>query len=327
MDLRNQGVSMNTRHVVWGTAVVLSLVISAQTVSAQADAQPRRTAAAAVVVTEAPVYLLPDATRKPLRMLPVSTALTVTRTQGDWLEVTFNDPQFGRRTGWIQQKFVKVSSVQPTPEPPPPTPGAAAKPPVTQTSAAAAPAVIGFRGFGTVTFDKMAASDSFKAVTGEDTAVFWGGGAQVTNLWRGLFAEVAFEFVSKDGERVFVGPNDEVFQLGIPLEIKMMPVDIVGGWRTPVANNVLAYGAGGISFLTYEETSDFAEADENVDENFRGLVLFGGIEYRATQWVHVRGEVRYRRFDDAVGAGGASAAFDEDDLGSFGFALKVAVGR
>lgn len=320
---------MNTRHVVWGTVVVLSLVVSAQTVSAQADAQPRRTAAAAVVITEAPVYLLPDATRKPLRMLPVSTALTVTRTQGDWLEVTFNDPQFGRRTGWIQQKFVKVSPVQPPPEPPPPapTPGAKAKPPAKQTKAAAAPAVIGFRGFGTVTFDKMAASDSFRAVTGEDTAVFWGGGAQVTNLWRGLFAEVAFEFANQDGERVFVGPNDEVFQLGIPLEIKMMPVDIVGGWRTPVANNVLAYGAGGISFLTYEETSDFAEADENVDENFRGLVLFGGIEYRATQWVYVRGEVRYRRFDDAIGAGGASAAFDEDDLGSFGFALKVAVGR
>ena len=107
----------------------------------------------------------------------------------------------------------------------------------------------------------------------------------------------------------------------------MMPVDIVGGWRTPVANNVLAYGAGGISFLTYEETSDFAEADENVDENFNGFVLFGGVEYRATQWIHVRGEVRYRRFGDAIGAGGASAAFEEEDLGSFGFALKVAVGR
>jgi hypothetical protein len=329
MNLRNQGVSMNTRHVVLGTVIVLSLLIPAQAVSAQADAQPQRTPAAAAVITEAPVYLLPDATRKPLRMLPVSTALTVTRTQGDWLEVTFNDPQFGRRTGWIQQKFVKLSSVQPTPaEPPrPPTGATPAKPAAGQTGAAAAPAVIGFRGFGTVTFDKMSASDSFKAVTGEDTVVFWGGGAQVTNLWRGLFAEVAFEFASKDGERVFVGPNDEVFQLGIPLEIKMMPVDIVGGWRTPIANNVLAYGGGGISFLTYEETSDFAEADENVDENFSGLVLFGGIEYRATQWVHVRGEVRYRRFDDAIGAGGASAAFEEDDLGSFGFALKVAVGR
>ena len=320
---------MKTRDVVLGAVVVLSLLIPVQAVSAQADAQPKRMAAAAVVITEAPVYLLPDATRKPLRMLPVSTALTVTRTQGEWLEVTFNDPQFGRRTGWIQQKFVKVSPVQPTREPPPPSPTqkAPAKPGTAQTRKAAPPAVIGFRGFGTVTFDKMAASDSFRAVTGEDTVVFWGGGAQVTNLWRGLFAEVAFEFAKKDGERVFVGPDDEVFQLGIPVEIKMMPVDIVAGWRSLVANNVLAYGAGGISFLTYEETSDFAEADENVDENFNGFVLFGGIEYRATQWVHVRGEVRYRRFDDAIGAGGASAAFEEDDLGSFGFALKVAVGR
>jgi hypothetical protein len=326
MDLRNLGVSMNTRHVVLGTVVVINLLISVQAVSAQAAAQPRRTAATAVVITEAPVYLLPDAKRKPLRMLPVNTPLTVTRTQGDWLEVTFNDPQFGRRTGWIEQKFVKVSPAQPTPAEPPQPPTTKPKPPAKPPAKAAAP-VIGFRGFGTVTVDKMTASDSFKAVTGEDTTVFWGGGAQVTNLWRGLFAEVAFEFASKDGERVFVGSDDEVFQLGIPLEIKMMPVDIVGGWRTPIANNTLAYGAGGISFLTYEETSDFAEADENVDENFNGFVLFGGIEYRATQWVHVRGEVRYRRFGDAIGAGGVSAAFEEDDLGSFGFALKVAVGR
>ena len=321
---------MSTRHVVLGTLVFLSVLTAAQAVLGQAPAQPRRTAASAVVIEEAPVYLLPDETRKPLRMLPVSTALTVSRTQGEWLEVTFNDPQFGRRTGWIQQKYVKVTAAQPTPTeptPPPPTPSAGTKPPAAQAGGAAASTGIGFRGFGTVTFDKMSASDSFKAVVGEDTVVFWGGGAQVTNLWRGLFAEVAFEFAKKDGERVFVGPNDEVFQLGIPLEIKMMPVDVVAGWRTPIANNVLAYAAGGMSFLTYEETSDFADADENVDDNFRGLVLFGGIEYRAAQWVHVRGEVRYRRFDDAIGAGGASAAFDEDDLGSFGFALKVAVGR
>ena len=174
----------------------------------------------------------------------------------------------------------------------------------------------------------MSAADSFRAVTDKDTMLFYGGGAQVTNLWQGLFVEVAFERASRDGERVFIGPNNEVFKLGIPLEIKMTPVDLVVGWRSnPIGNNVVAYGAGGISFLKYQETSDFADPGEDVDDNYRGPVLFAGVEYSAHRFVHVRGELRYRRFSDAIGAGGASAAFEENDLGGFGVALKIAVGR
>ena len=330
MDLHSLGVSMKSRLVL-GTLLAWSILVSAPATAAQAPEQPRRMAASAVVVTEAPVFLLPDATRKPLRMLPANTSLTVTRTQGEWLEVLFNDPQFGRRTGWIQQKFVKVNPAQPTPaerEPSPPPTRPATEPPAAQPRPAAAPRVIGVRGFGTITYDKMTAADSFRAVTDEDTMSFFGGGVQVTNLWQGLFVEVAAERASRDGERVFVGPDDEVFKLGIPLEIKMTPLDVVAGWRSaPVSTNVVAYGAGGVSFLKYEETSDFADPGENVDEDYRGLVLIGGVEYSASRWVHVRGEVRYRRFKDAIGAGGASLAFEEDDLGSFGLAIKIAVGR
>ena len=28
---------------------------------------------------------------------------TVERVQGDWVQITFNDPQLGRRTGWVQR--------------------------------------------------------------------------------------------------------------------------------------------------------------------------------------------------------------------------------
>jgi len=150
---------------------------------------------------------------------------------------------------------------------------------------------------------------------------------QLTNLWQGLFVEVAAERASVDGERVFIGPDNEVFRLGIPLKITMTPVDVVAGWRSAPVARTAAYGAAGISFLKYEESSDFADPDENVDEQFRGFVVFGGIEYSAMRFVHIRGEVRYRRFGDALGAGGVSAAFDENDLGSFGAALKIAVGR
>ena len=319
-----------SRRVILST-FVLATVTSVGAFAQQPPAAPPgvRLQQSATVTTEAPIYLLPDDTRKPLRMLAPGTSLVVQRAQDDWLEVSFNDPQFGRRIGWIQQKFVKVSAAKALPPEPVPSQTKPRDPKTgrAQPTPAVARGGPGVRGFGTVTFDKMNASDSFKAVNEKDTVTFFGGGVQGTNLWQGLFVEVAVERSSLDGERVFVGPNDEAFPLGIPLQITMTPVDAVVGWRSAPVSGVSAYGAGGVSFLQYEETSDFADAEENLSERYTGLVVLGGIEYRAARFVHIRGEVRYRRFADAIGAGGASAAFDETDLGSFGAALKIAFGR
>lgn len=331
MKLRSQSAVMPLRHVIVSTFVLVTVFTATPTASAQ-NPQPlppgTRVQQTAAVTVEAPVFLLPDATRKPLRMLPPGTSLVIVRVQEDWLQVSFNDAQFGRRTGWIERKFVKLNAAQPTspePGPPPAQTGAATRKP--QPRPIVRRGGVGIRGFGTVTFDKMSASESFKAVIDKDTAIFYGGGVQVTNLWQGLFVEAAAERTSLDGERVFIGPDNEVFRLGIPLNIKMTPVDVVAGWRSVPTSGASAYGAAGVSFLEYEETSDFADAEENVKERYTGLVLLAGIEYSAARFVHIRAEVRYRRFADAIGAGGASAAFDETDLGSFGGALKIAIGR
>lgn len=330
MNLRSKGSLLRSGHVILRLlVVVLGLLVATPAAQAQVTPQGKPVAQTVATLTaDAPIFVLPDATRKPLRILPVGSKLNVLRVQGDWLQVTFDDLRFGRRTGWIEQKFVKLTTGPPPPpevEPPPvrPTPSQ----PAPTKAQPAQRTGLGLRGFGTVTYDKMSASESFKAVTEKDTVTFFGGGAQVTNLWRGLFAEVAVERASRDGERVFVGPNNEVFRLGIPLKIKMTPFDIVGGWRSAPVSGVAAYGAAGFSSLKYEETSEFAAAGEDVDERFRGFVLFGGVEYSAMRWVHLRFEVRYRSFKDAVGAAGVSQVFEEDDLGSVGIALKVAVGR
>jgi opacity protein-like surface antigen len=282
----------------------------------------------ATVLVEAPVFLLPDATRKPLRTLPVGTSMVVLQVRDEWIEVTFNDAQFGRRTAWIEAKYVRLSTAQTTDDlrPPAPTPSS----PSSQQNPASAPTVrepLGVRGFGIVGFDKMSASESFKAITGSDTVVPYGGGVQVTNIWQGVFVEVAAERATRDGERVFVGAENELFPLEIPLEIKMRTVDLVAGWRSAPAGGIVSYGGGGVSFLKYDETSDFSEADENISENYTGFVVMGGVEYGATRLVHIRGELRYRRFNDALGVGGVSEVFDETSLGGFGVALKIAIGR
>ena len=67
----------------------------------------------ATVMTEAPIMLLPDATRVPLRVAAVGTSLVVLDTRGDWLRVEFNDPQLGIRTGFVQAKFVRVQAAPP----------------------------------------------------------------------------------------------------------------------------------------------------------------------------------------------------------------------
>ena len=290
-----------------------------------------RTQTSGAVAVDAPVFLLPDATRTPLRTLAAGTFLSIGEIREGWVQVTFNDGALGARTGWIERRFVTMGNQAPDaaaepaaiPAPPPDARTAPRRPQLRQPRSSAAP---GLRGFASVMVDAMDATESFKAITGKSTVVSYGGGVQFVNLWRGLFVEASIERSSLDGERAFVF-DDEVFPLGIPLKITMTPVDLVAGWRFAADTSVRTYAGAGATFLSYKETSEFADADENVDERYTGFVLMGGIDIGLWKWVHARGEVRYRRIDDALGVGGVSAAFDETRLGGFGGGLKIVVGR
>ena len=200
------------------------------------------------------------------------------------------------------------------------TPGFAQTPP-----AAEPPPGIGLRVFGTFAVDRMAATESFDAVTGSPVILGYGGGVQVTNLWGGLFVEASVERSAADGERVFVH-DDEVFPLGVPLEITMTPIDAVVGWRS-AQGRVKPFVGGGATFFGYRETSDFAENGDDVDESKVGFVIMGGAEVALARWIHLRGDLRYRQVNDVLGVAGVSAAFDEDRLGGFGAAVKLVIGR
>jgi hypothetical protein len=293
----------------------------------QKPAAPRAQTTGAVTVA-APVYLLPDSTRTPLRTLPAGTLVTVGEVRPDWVQITFNDGVLGARTAWIERRFITISDRTAAPDPTRPGPAippTAPKPSPTKRPPAR-PAPISPRAFASVMFDRMSASESFNAVTGKDGLASYGAGVQVANIAKGLFVEASIERSTVDGERVFVF-EDEVFRLGIPLEIEMMPIDLVVGWRSLVVDRVSAYGGAGVTFLTYKESSDFSDADENIDERYTGFVVMGGIEYGVAKWVHLRTELRYRRVGDVLGVGGASAAFDETTLGGIGGGIKVVVGR
>lgn len=87
-------------------SAVVSIVITASFAAPAAFAQAP--GPGAVVTTVAPIYLQPGA-QTPLRVAKVGTLLKVLQEEGEWAEVEFTDPQFGRRVGWVEKKLLRIS--------------------------------------------------------------------------------------------------------------------------------------------------------------------------------------------------------------------------
>ena len=59
------------------------------------------------ITVDAPVYLLPDRARVPLRVLEAGTSVRVLDTIEGWFRIEFRDPQFGTRVGYVESKFLR----------------------------------------------------------------------------------------------------------------------------------------------------------------------------------------------------------------------------
>jgi opacity protein-like surface antigen len=175
---------------------------------------------------------------------------------------------------------------------------------------------IGVEGFGTIGMSWPVATKSFEA-TGLDTRpVEFGGGLQITNVWRDLFSQVSASRTSSTGERVFVDDSGNLFPLGIPLSVKATYIDISVGWKFGQTQRaVVPYAGGGAGMVTYAEESPFAQPDDDFKASSPSYHLLGGVEIRLLKWLGVSADVRYRYVPDVLGKGGVSAAFGEDDLG------------
>lgn len=201
-------------------------------------------------------------------------------------------------------------------------PGAGPRPP--------SPSQTSVRGFGDVGATLFSAADTFDAVLGSSTGVFFGGGIEVVLPPR-VFFNVRVSRFQKSGERVFV-LDDEVFPLGIDLNASITPVEVTAGYRFQPqgrTRSVIPYIGGGIGWHRYSETSDFAEAGEDVSETFQGYHALGGVEFRLGRLFAIGGEGQWTTVPDALGAGlsSASEAFGETNLGGLAFRARFVVGR
>jgi hypothetical protein len=62
----------------------------------------------ATVLENAPIFLVPDASRTPLRVVAVGTTLEVLGVQDSWVNVSFKDPQFGPRIGFVEARLIQL---------------------------------------------------------------------------------------------------------------------------------------------------------------------------------------------------------------------------
>lgn len=315
---------MRTPRLKHGRAVLLllSLVALPRAASAQMSVPAGETQATTVRATRERTLVWGRNPSRVIAVLPEGVLLDALSRDAQWIVVRLPEKYAGTggAIGYVFEGHVSMVSGPPLPARAPASRITADRASV-QTQARASR--FGVRGYGTGAYTWFAAKDSFNAVLEQSGGVFYGGGGQV--VIGPLFVDVGVERFAASGQRAFV-LDGEVFRLGIPDRVTMTPVTVVAGYRFRERDRMIPYVGGGIGSLKFEETSDFADAGENVSERFTSYHAVGGVEYGLRRWVWLAGEFRYTAVPDALGAPGISADFEEDDLGGLSVAFKVMVG-
>ena len=193
-------------------------------------------------------------------------------------------------------------------------------------AAADDPPHLSLRPFAMISAQDFAAGDTFNAVFGERSGMFWGGGVSVTQKDRYYLDLTASRF-KKTGQRAFRDMNGDVFRLAIPVRATLVPFELTGGYRFHRWQHVVPYGGGGIGLYHYKEDSDFANPGESIDTSHVGAVVEGGVEVRLHRWISAGADVHYTYVPGILGTGGISQQVGENNLGGVSLRLRVLAGR
>jgi len=196
--------------------------------------------------------------------------------------------------------------------------------PARTTTSGDTPAV-SVRPFVMAVGERFAAKNTFEATFGQSFEPFWGGGVQVA-LRDGIYVELSASRFKKTGQRAFRF-NGQNFGLGIPLTATLTPFELTAGYRLKLWRRIIPYGGLGYGSYGYKETSNFADAGENVDTRHGGFLMVGGVELRAHRWVGIGVDAEFTHVPGILGKGGISKDADENDLGGLAARVKVIIGR
>jgi hypothetical protein len=185
--------------------------------------------------------------------------------------------------------------------------------------AAAAPAAAGASwhlGVRAGAFEPQQAADTYDALYG-GTMLLVGVQAEA-RFARGWYLALSVDRGDADGELVGVGPGGGLVPIGEPTDLTMMPIHLTVGGVVGGGRPWSFYYGGGPSLLRWKEDNAVAPQDESDD----GFHAVAGVR-RAFGRAEAAAEARWSTIPDALGEGGVSQRFGEDDWG--GLALHAVV--
>lgn len=186
---------------------------------------------------------------------------------------------------------------------------------------------IGLQAFAAIDFNVFSASKTYNAIFGSSTIPGYGGGADVTGLWKNLFVRVDFTNISKSGSRVFIDTGGQIFNLNQPAKLTERPIQVGAGWRFVMKNAKYApYLGGGLLIESYKVEYSLSP-DLNESETFTGGTIFGGVDYSITKILFVGGEAQYRFLPNALQSSlASSAAHFYNETNGGGFTGRIVIG-
>lgn len=301
--------AMNATHRALIRLAVISCVLVAYAATASAQTTVR------VRVDQSTIWK--HDFRSPAAVVRSGSILTVVSERKDWYEVVVPglDGLKGQ-TGFIFKSLVGAATepVSLSERGGPPPSGA--------RTPAARSHLLRFAGFGQFGYTRFSAQNSFQAITGQGGGAVVGGGAEVRI--GSLFVGASIDRYTKTGQRVLI-IDREVFGLGVPDTISLVPMTAMAGWRFE-HQSATPYLGGGVGSVLFKEDSLAADPSENIRTRFTSYHVLCGVEFR-NGWVATAFEMEYSRIPDAIGFGGASAAFHESNLGGVVGRIKILVGR
>jgi hypothetical protein len=170
----------------------------------------------------------------------------------------------------------------------------------------------------------MAAQKSANAVFGSSSGATFGGAVRY-NVWRGAFVSAGARSFSKDGERVFLASaGSPVQKLGFPVSLKLTPILLTAGYRFRHGRLIVPYAHVGAAITSYSETSDVAGESFDDEGSQTGFMGAAGVE-AGRGLLRFGVELGYSNVSGAVGLGGVSKLYGEDEIGGFHVVGKLAV--
>ena len=171
-------------------------------------------------------------------------------------------------------------------------------------------------------YDMTNASNSANALFGSSGGPTLGFSGQY-GMGESFFVRAGARFSQLEGERVFVeSPGSEVFPLGHPLTVRIVPAYALVGFRFLEGASLRPYIGLGGGVTAYNEESEVAgEIIEFSATKPMGMAV-AGLDYGRGS-IRFGGEVAYSLVPNTIGTGGVSRVYGEDDVGGLTAVVRI----